>query len=155
MNRENTASSLPAADVHFKSSQKDLHQDAALRAQLSYPINLMESDKRDGMISLRTSCIKEIKRKLKDIAAKKFPWHEVLLGSGLTFAGIIAGALGTGNNAPNVWIWTIFPILSVTCLLSYFFLRFWDGNNKSDIANSILEQLPKDDEIKKAENEIR
>jgi hypothetical protein len=155
MNQEKDITSLPAADVHFQSNQKNSNHDFSLKAQLSYSINLMESDKHDAMISLRTSLIKEIKAQLNNMTVKKFPWHEILLGIGLMFLGVVVGSFISQGYTPNIWLWTICPILSVTCLLSYFFLRSREGSENSQIACTILERLPKDNEIQKAENEIR
>lgn len=152
MNQETNTSSLPAADICFKVSNDEL---STLNANFSYAVVAMESDKHEAMIMIKASTIRQTKNQLSKLSEYKFPLHEFLLAAGFTFLGIVLGYIGVGDFTPSIWYWTVSPVLAIGFLVSYFILRHKEEKFTCQVAIDLLNRLPTDQEIQKAEEKAK
>lgn len=104
---------------------------------------------------IKTSIIRQAKIKLSKLSKYKLPLHEFLLAAGFTFIGIVLGYIGIGDFTPSIWYWTVSPILATGFLVSYFILRHKEEKFTSQVAGDLLNNLPTDQEIQKAEEKAK
>jgi len=139
----------PVSD--FNSYLKNDEELYTLNANFSYAVVAMESDKHEAMIMIKTSILRETKIKLSKLSKYKFPLHEFLLAAGFTFLGIVLRYIWVGDFTPSIWYWTVSPVLAIGFLVSYFILRHKEEEVTCQVALDLLNRLPTDQEMQKAE----
>jgi hypothetical protein len=146
-----SASPTPAADVIVTpaSAGPIIHQ--------SFPVRQPEEDANEIMIGIRARVLRRIRNRLGKLAKPAFPWPDMLIGIATLCLGSWLGALASnlpwavvnkGEIEPTIRaiiFYVIMPVLGVASLVAFFCIKHLFGQRASDVASSVLEELPDPD----------
>lgn len=146
-----SASAAPAADVVVTAGNVGpiVHQ--------SFPVRQPEEDANEIMVGIRGRVLRRIRTRLEGVATPPFPWPEVLIGLATLCLGGFLGALASslpwaavnGSTADPTFrailFYALLPMVGAASLVGFYSVRHIAGKNASDVALSVLEDLPDPD----------
>lgn len=117
---------FPAADVKASAAPGKVEYE-------SFPIKKPEEDLNDFKVQVRASTLTHVRTKLERLSKSAVAWHELALGGSSLAIGGFLGALPaklTSGTAGAVFFYTILPVVGVSSLVAYLFLRREPLNEK-------------------------
>lgn len=146
-----TASAVPAADVVAPAGNVGpiVHQ--------SFPVRQPEEDANEILVGVRGRVLRKVRIHLGLLTTSYFPWPDVLLGAATLCLGGLLGALGSSlpwavvngksvePTARAILFYVILPTLGTGSTVGFFCIRHFTARSASDIAQSVLEELPDPD----------
>ncbi|EKY4879452.1 hypothetical protein QTU65_002782 [Vibrio vulnificus] len=138
----NTSTSFPAADIKMESNGQDL------TVNHSYAVITPLSDKKDFMVTIRATALKDWRAKLSKLTNHSFPIAEVLLALSSCGVGAFLSALASNiemASTKGIIFFNILPAITAALLVAYFFVRSNEDSSASTIATSLLESIPNPD----------
>lgn len=132
------ATPFPAADLQARPQLGEVEFE-------SLPVRRPPEDLNDVKIVVRGSVLTRCRAKLAIAAEAKFPWYELALALSSLAAGAVAGAIPADiqqGSGKYLVFFTILPVVAIGAFVAYLFLRHQRESGASNIAQSVLSELP-------------
>ncbi len=135
---EETASSLPMADAKMNPAN------GPGVTPYYYQVKQPEEDLNDFIIEVRASKLRNIRKKISQLANSSFPWHELLLGISTTALGAFFSGLLSNISLLSLqgkFVFILCPVIAMGAGVGYFFKRYVDLKIPKILAEDLLNEL--------------
>ncbi|MEM5018636.1 hypothetical protein WKH31_20305 [Metabacillus indicus] len=133
-----TASSLPMADAKMDPTNGNGV------TSYYYQVKQPNEEKNDFLIEVRASKLRNIRRKVSQLADSRFPWHELLLGVSTTSLGAFFSGLLSDislSSTKGIFVFILCPVIAMGAGVGYLFKRYVDLKLPRIMAKELLDEL--------------